>query len=76
MRSRRAWIARGISSKLRGSIRQSSATEVLMPGMPMTLVPANGSLAMPKSVAIARAPVPELRLALLLPALGWESPAS
>jgi hypothetical protein len=36
-------MARGISSKLRGSMRVTSAVVVEMPGMPITLVPAKGS---------------------------------
>ena len=47
-------MALGISSKLRGSIKYTSATAVEMPGIPITLVPAKGS-SMPKSVLRARA---------------------
>ena len=50
-------MARGISSKLRGSIKVTSAAEEGRPGMPITLVPAKGSSTeklLVKAMALAR----------------------
>ena len=57
-------MARGISSKLRGSIRVTSAAEEEMPGMPITLLPAKGSTL---SKSLVRASAPE---GMVLPVSG------
>ncbi len=57
-------MARGISSKLRGSIKVTSAAEEGKPGMPITLVPAKGSSA--EKLLVSAMALARLAVALVL----------